>query len=218
MEIKNRAEKKVLIADDHNLILDGISVILGKAFAFGAITAVTEGKEVCKEIKKQQFDLYILDLELKDMSGFELIKIIRDMDTDSRIIINTMHEEIWNIKRLMEMNINGIVLKSSASKHIVEATASVLSGKEYFCPRFSYLKSHHSVCHRNMNGKNSLPTPQEKLVLKYIVQGYTTQEIADKLSVTDNTIETHRKNLFLKLGARNVAQLVSIGINSGLVD
>lgn len=210
--------KKILIIDDHNLILEGIRSILEKKYLPEQIVTMAEGKKAVELLPETLFDVYIVDLDLKDMTGFELIKQIRHYHASARIIVNTMHEEIWNINRLAELNINGIVLKSSASEHLDQAIEKILDGKEYFCPRFTYLRSRNQTYNRRIKNKNSIPSTQERQVLKYIAQGYTTQEIANILSVSENTIESHRKSLFLKLEAKNVAHLVSIAINQGLLD
>jgi len=219
MKNQNSSEmKKILIADDHSLILDGIQSILSKSLAGNLITTLTTGKSVCEEAKVQEYDIYILDLEFKDMLGFDIIKEIRSVHADAKIIVNTMHEEVWNIERLINMEVNGIVLKSSACEHLEEAIKRVLDGEEYFCPRFSYLRTRTTSYRRSLKSKISQPSPQELIVLKYIVNGYTTQDIANELSLSVNTIESHRKSLFIKLEAKNMAHLVTIAIKQGLVE
>ena len=93
---------KILIADDHELVIDGIKNLLHESFIIEDIITFTEPEKIPDEVKKEQFDLYILDLEFKGMSGFELIESIRKEDPDARIIVVTMHEEIWNINYLLK--------------------------------------------------------------------------------------------------------------------
>lgn len=216
----NTARKgyRILLADDHELILDGLSQILKKAFVLGEIIGFSNALQVFDEIKRETYDLYIIDLQLKEMSGFELITAIRAVQPNARIIVATMHEEVWTINRLVEMNVDGIVLKSSASEHIVRAANTVLSGERYLCPRFSHLKNQYISKYKSCTGKRTSLTAQEKLILKYIVNGDTTHQIAETLSLSVNTIETHRKNLFIKLDVRNVAQLVSTALRAGIVN
>lgn len=208
---------RILIADDHDLILDGIRRILEQAFSFKETATFTEAATVLEAIEEETYDLYILDLEFKDFSGFELIKVIRKKQPAARIIVSSMHEELWTVNRLLEADVNGIVLKSSASEHIVRAVHNVLSGENYFCPHFSVFKHRNGWKYEDNKRKNCLPTPQEKLVLQHIAKGYTTQEISDMLSLSDNTIESHRRSLLVKFNARNVAQLVSIAISTGII-
>lgn len=207
----------ILLVDDHELILDGLGQVLENAFVSCEVVRFSNALLACDEIEKEKYDLHIIDLQLKEMSGFELMQTIRKHDANARIIVSTMHEEIWNVNRLVEMDVDGIVLKSSAALHIVKAVQSVLSGDRYFCPRFSHVKNlYASQCSSRLKRRVTL-TSQEKHILEYIVNGDTTREMSKKLSLSENTIETHRKNLFLKLGVRNVAQLVSVALHAGLV-
>lgn len=214
----DQKECSILLVDDHELILDGLSQILKKAFARGEIIGFSNALQVFDEIKRGTYDLYIIDLQLKEMSGFELITAIRTAQPNARIIVATMHEEVWTINRLAEMNVDGIVLKSSASGHIVQAVNTVLSGDRYLCPRFSHLKNQYVSKYMSRTKKKTPLTAQEKLILKYIVDGQTSREMAETLSLSENTIETHRKNLFVKLDVRNAAQLVSVALSTGIVN
>jgi DNA-binding NarL/FixJ family response regulator len=209
---------KVLIADDHELVIDGIRNLLHESFIIEDIITFTEPEKILNEIKKERFDLYILDLEFKEMSGFALIESIREDHPESRIIVVTMHEEIWNINYLLKLKVDGIVLKKESRKYLNEAIVSVMSNNSFLCPRFEKLCRRSVVGKRLNKTKNSRPTQSELNVLKYIVEGYSSKEIAIYLSVTEDTIEAHRKNLFIKLDARNVAHLVSIAIRQRLVE
>lgn len=207
----------ILIVDDHSLILDGISSILKKIPYVSSVTALSTGADVCRAIKEKNYDAYILDLELPDIQGFELIEIIQGKYPSARIIINTMHEEVWTVNRLLRLGVDGIVLKSSASELLGKALESVLTGKTYFCPRFNHLRGQQGSYIKRIKDKNSLPTGRELVILECIVKGMTTNEIADELCITVNTVESHRKNLMIKLDARNVAHLVSIAFEQRLV-
>lgn len=213
-----RKECSILLVDDHELVLDGLTRVLETAFVYGEIVGFSDALLVCDEIKREKYDLYIIDLQLKEMSGFELIAAIRTIHPSARIIVATMHEEMWTVNRLMEMEVDGIVLKSSASEHIVQAATSVLSGERYLCPRFCRLKSKYISTYMSRTRRKTSLTPQEKLILKYIVDGQTSREMAEALSLSENTIETHRKNLFVKLDVRNAAQLVSVALSTGIVN
>lgn len=214
----DQKKKTILLVNDNELVLNGLIRVLETSFDFEQITGFSNAKQACYEIKKQKYDLFIIDLQLKEMSGFDLINTIRKFDSDALIIVSTMHEEVWNINRLMEMDVDGIVLKSSAAEHIVQAVNTVLSGNRYLCPRFSRIQNRYISKHMSGKKKQITLTPQEKLILQHIVNGDTTHRMAEKLFLSENTIETHRKNLFMKLDVHNVAQLVSVALRAGLVN
>lgn len=208
----------VLLVDDHELILNGLIRVLECSPICGNISGFCNAQLAVSEIKRRKFDIYIIDIQLKEMSGFELISAIRHIHPYARIIVVTMHEEIWTINRLMEIDVDGIVLKSSASEHIIQAVNSTLKENHYLCPHFNKLKNQYGAKHICKTKRNITLTTQEKLVLKYIIEGLTSRQMAEMLSLSENTIETHRKNLFIKLDVRNVAQLVAIALHTGIVN
>ena len=209
---------KILIADDHELVIDGIRNLLHENFIIDDIRTFTESENILDAVKKETFDLYILDLEFKGMSGFELIESIRKEDPYARIIVVTMHEEIWNINHLLKLKVDGIVLKKESREYLCKAVVSVMNNNHFLCPRFDKLSRRSTVIKILNKTKNSRPTQSELSVLKYIAEGYSSKEIAACLSVTEDTIEAHRKNLFVKLEAKNVAHLASIAIRQRLVE
>lgn len=208
----------ILIGDDHELIIKGICNVLEDNFKVDIIETFTNPEEIIGRIKEIHFELYILDLEFQSMSGFDLIKAIRKEHTNARIIIVTMHEEIWNINYLQVLNVNGMILKKSSGEYLNKAVTTVMNNKQFLCPRFEELKARTIAYRRLRKSKNSQPSQTELTVLKHIVDGYSSKQIADILCVTEDTIEAHRKNLFLKLEARNAAHLVSIAIRQRLIE
>lgn len=210
--------KSILIADDHELIMVGINSILKEHFTIDEIVMLTNPQDVIDQVDKRLFDLYILDLEFKDITGFSLIKHIRKKDPNAKIIVNTMHEEIWNVNQLLELGTNAIILKRSSGEYLKHAVTAVMKNKQFLCPKFEKLKEKYAIYRKRVKSKNSQLTQTEQIVLKYIVEGYTSKAIAEALSVSEDAIEAHRKNLFIKLEARNVAHLVSIAIRQQLVE
>lgn len=207
--------KSVLVVDDHELILVGIRDILERKFLIDEMILLNNSGSVITTIENRSFDLYILDLELDEISGFEIIEMILKKDPKAKIIICTMHEEVWYINRLLSSGAKGILLKKSSFETLEHAVLAVMDGGEYLCPRFQKLNE--QISERNKK-KNYNLTPTEKIVLKYIVEGKTSKEIAAQMFVTVDTIEAHRKNIFVKLGVRNAAQLVAAAIRLHLVD
>lgn len=212
------AEKKasVLVVDDHDLVLEGICKVLNKIPEVSLVDAVTSGKEAVRLIGQREYDLYILDVSIPDVSGFELIASIRQWNPEARIIVNTMHEEIWNINRLVQSKVNAVVLKASASTELVNAVYHVLQGETYVCGRFASIsqKLHAGVAFMLSQDK---PTRREQEVLEAVAKGMNTHEIAQLLGVSDNTVETFRRRLLLKFGAKNATDMVVKAIAKGWI-
>lgn len=206
----------ILLVDDHSLILAGIASIVERIPEISEVFTATSGGEAGRLITSRNFDIFILDIEMPDASGFDLIKLIRAKDPDARIIINTMHEQVWIINKLIQCQVDAIILKSSESAVVEQAVRAVINDRSYCCPRFDH------ISRRLRNGKNAdlpedNPTKRELEVLKAISKGSSTAEIARLLNISVNTVETYRKQLFLKFGARNVIELTMKALAKGWI-
>lgn len=206
----------VLLVDDHALILQGIKFIVESMPEVGEVCTASSAAEAIALIKNKSFYVCLLDIELPDLSGFELLEIIRDICPDSRIIVNTMHEEMWVVKKLLQIGVDGVILKSADTDEIKIALESILKGEKYFCSGFNKIRKRlrYSV---DKPDYQSLLTNREMDVLKAICSGMQTKEIAGMLHVSVNTVETHRKSLFLKFEVRNAVELVLKAINNGII-
>ena len=213
----SKTQKSILLFDDHDLILQGIKYIVDQIPEISQFCTASSAEEACRWVSgRQSFDLYILDVELPDASGFDLIDRIREKDPEARIIVNTMHDEMWNISRLLQMKVSSVILKSSNIQEVKKAILTVLSGKQYFCDHFE------ALCRKLKNTDSGIYpsdalTTREMDVLQAIADGLSTHEIAELLHLSDNTIESHRKRLMLKLNARNAVDLVMKAISKGII-
>lgn len=213
--MKENRQIRVLLVDDHDLVLQGLKRILEFAVPeIKMICKASSGKEALSLIDIQPFELFLLDVELPDISGIDLIASIRKKQPKARIMVNTMHEEIWFVRSLLQCNPDAILFKSIDSRQVIDAVHAVLQGKKYFCPYVErvrmQLRSQEKSC------KNEL-TLRELDVLKLLSEGKSTQEIAQELCVSANTVDTHRRHLMEKLDARNVVDLVVIAISKGII-
>lgn len=206
----------VLLVDDHALILQGIKFIVDGMSGVGEVCTASSAAEAIALIKEKSFCVCLLDIELPDLSGFELLEIIRERCPGSRIIVNTMHEETWIVKKLLRMGVDGVILKSADTNEIRNALESVLRGEKYFCEGFNKIRKRLKFS-INAPDYRSLLTNREIDVLKAIASGMQTKEIAERLHVSVNTVETHRKSLFMKFEVRNAVELVLKAINNGII-
>ena len=193
----------------------GIKRVLEQIPGMSVCAAVTTLKEAGKILEAGLFDLYIIDIVFPDGNGFDLIGMIRKIDANARIIVNTMHEEIWVMNRLIDCHVNAVILNSSDVKDMETAIMSVLNGETYYCPRFDVLrrKLRSRLCLELL--KEDIPTSRELEVLNAVAQGWNTTQIANKLSITENTVETFRKRLIQKFNAKNSIDLVMKAIHQG---
>lgn len=201
-------QMKIAVVDDHDLVREGLESVLVRygvantekfSTASGLISSLDSGID---------FDFYILDLEFPDMDGFTLIDILRKRDPEAKIIISTIHDEIWTLRKLLLRDVNAIIYKSGNSNEIITAIEEIFQGNSYYCQQV-----HEAM--KFAGDKSGHPSTRELEVLGLIAQGMTTKEIADSLYISDNTVEAHRKALLSKLGAVNVADLIVKSISKG---
>lgn len=208
-------DMRILLVDDHDLVLQGLKRIVECSLPeIKTVCTASSGQEALLHCASQRFDLFVLDMELPDLSGLDIIVHIREKDPQARIIVNTMHEEIWFIKNLIKFEVNGILFKSVDSTRMAEAIRRVLNGGTYYCPYAEHVRAQ---MRRSDEGPREELTLRELDVLKCISDGKSTREIARELCVSTNTVDTHRRHLLEKLGAQNVADLIMTAISKGII-
>ena len=155
-----------------------------------------------------RYDFYIVDLEMPAMDGFVLMEMIRARCKDAKVIVSTVHDEIWTLRKLLARDVDGIIYKSGDGDDIVEAINVISEGNKYYSEavRLSLEYASDNMQH---------PSARELEVLHQIAQGKTSREIAAAMFVSENTVEAHRKALFSKIGAVNVADLIIKSIEKG---
>ena len=207
---------KILVVDDHELVALGIRQQLINSFPNAEIDLFTEG--ILSDIAQQKnlYDLYIIDLELRDISGIELIDRIKQRNPEAIILVYTFHEGIWFIKQLKVLKVNGVLTKSSGKGLLSKAVSELLKGNTYFCEQFHYLNN-------ASNGSNSNPilnemlTENESDILKLTGRGYTIKEIATMKAWSVKTVEHYRRRLFDKFGVSNSSRLIAIAFKEGFL-
>lgn len=202
----------LLLIDDHPIVLAGIRNILEVCPEIGEIYAADSAAKALELLKSHDISICMVDIELPDMSGFELIEQIRLLYPDMRIIIETMHSEVWIVRRMVKADVDAVILKQSDPENLQEAIYSVLSGRKYFCPHFR-------KCLRKLPPEMpQVLSKREQEVLKCISEGLKSNEIATKLYISVNTVEFHRKQIMLKLEAKNACDMLIKAIKSGVLE
>ena len=206
-----------MAVDDHCLILEGISKIVNKMPDAIVTNVATSGRAALELIGRHNYDVCILDVSMPDMSGFDLITKIREQNENARIIVYTMHEEIWIINRLIRQKVNAVILKSSEAVEFENAVKSVLEGNPYTCLRFQSIRQKLSLSPVQIHSKD-IPTKRELDVLKAVARGCNTHEVAAELKISENTVETFRKRLIQKFCAKNAIDMVVKAMSKGWIE
>jgi len=205
------AKYKILIADDHAMIRDGIKSLLKQNKEYVVMGEAVNGVEAVEKYRTMHPDLIILDISMPEMNGMEASKKILESDVDARIIMLSMHDDEEYISKCIEQGVKGFVVKDESGKELDYAIRSVLEGKNYFSNHVQQVivnKYTHAAAKRKQKETEVKLTTREIEIVKLISEGLTSQEMADKLFISPRTVETHRANLMKKVGVKNSIELV----------
>lgn len=207
-------EIKVLIVDDHEIVRQGFKLLLNTQTELNLkVTELTDGKGVLAAHKKEKFDIVFMDINMKDIGGVEATKSLLNKYKKVKVIALSMHNDDFNIKRMLDAGAAGYLLKDTSIEEINKAIISVLNGKKYFSNEVA-LKL---IGIAEQNSKKSKITKRELEVLNYIANGFTNDEIASKLELSKRTIDSHRQNLLTKFECKNTVGLISYALKSELI-
>ncbi len=199
----------VFITEDHPIVVDGIVSLIDTTGDMKVVgTALTAG-DCLRTIGKLAPNILLLDINLPDKSGMELCKELHELYPFIRIIALTGFKEYYYMQQMIANGACGYLLKNAMPDEITEAIRSVYGGNTYFCDEVQ--------AKIPISGERLFLTPREQELLRLVVEGYTNKEIASKLFLGVETINSYRKNLLLKLGVKNTAAMVKLAITEKLV-
>jgi DNA-binding NarL/FixJ family response regulator len=207
---------KIIIADDHPLIRNGIKTMLERNEDYQIVAEAEDGKQLVALVSELLPDVVLIDINMPVMNGFEALLTLRKTLPSLRIILLTMHEEPEYIIKAVRSGANGYLLKNVDYNELNTAIGMVMKGQKYFNQHVSTILM--EELHRNSDAEivQDKLTERETAILKEIVNGLSSKEIADKLFISPRTVETHRNNLMKKLLVHNTAELVKLALEKGL--
>lgn len=211
---------RILLADDHNIIRDGIKALLEDAGNLEIHAEAETGEEALEICRSQPIDLVIMDINMPGMEGIEATRLIKEEFPDIKVLALTMLHEEEHIRRMIEAGASGYILKSSGTEEMRKAIETVLKGENYFSEdaKQSVMQDLVGSGGKKRSGDPTDLTDRELEVLELICREYTNPEIAEELYISVRTVDAHRRNLLQKTGARNTAGLVRYAMEHKLFD
>jgi two-component system, NarL family, nitrate/nitrite response regulator NarL len=204
---------KIIIADDHQIVLDGLVSLIKIDDGIEIVGKAINGKKVLDLLKINTVDIAVLDIEMPEMDGIETAILIKEQFPEIKVLILTMYNEIGFIRKIIQAGVNGYILKNKGKEELVKAIHSINEGEDYFGEEVTKtLVSSMRV--KDVIGEIRL-TKKEIEVLKLIANGDTTPIIATKLFIANSTVETHRRNLIEKTGVNGSKGLIKFAIEKG---
>lgn len=192
----------ILLADDHKIFAEGIRFLLSYVTGYNVVGSVHTGKEALSFLDQQHADILLLDIDLPDMSGFDVMQILQGRQTGTRILALSMHDDIHTVDRMIQAGASGYCVKSAGSDELFNALTTVTGGNIYIPPQ--YLQQR--IREKRNSDRNPLST-RETSIMRLICAGQTTNQIARQLCLSTRTIETHRKNIYRKLAVHSNVDL-----------
>lgn len=206
---------RLLIADDHTILRDGIVSLLQGEESFAVAGTASNGYEVLDLVSKDDYDVCLLDISMPGLDGMETARKLREKKPGIRIIMLTTYNDREIISELVHIGVAGYLLKNSDKHELIEAIQKVMKGRHYFSEEVE------KIILQGLNEKKSAEvislTERELEVVQLLAKEYTNEKIAGELHISYRTVETHRKNIMQKTRAHNLAGLLKYAYGKGLI-
>jgi DNA-binding NarL/FixJ family response regulator len=213
---------KLLIADDHQLFIDGLHMLLDNEDHIQVVGQALNGEEVLAVLGAQEVDIVLLDINMPDTDPLALVKTIRAKHRRTKIVILTMYHGTRYYSKLIRHGIDGYLYKSEGKAVFLEAIEKAMRGETYISKELlsdvAAPKGVNSPAFDlHLAAPENVLTKREIEILKLVAQEYSNQEIGEKLFISTSTVDTHRKHILLKLGVRNTVGLVKYCLQNNLL-
>ena len=207
---------RILIADDHGVVAEGLKHLIEAQADMQVVAVAADGREAVRVAREAQPDVVLMDLSMPELNGADAARAILERDPKCRVIVLSMYSEREYVRRALKAGAAGYVVKRSAAKEVVDAIRAVHAGQRYLSPRVADVVLDDYAGEERDDPLARL-SAREREVLQLLAEGHTSAQIAERLSLSQKTVETYRARLVEKLGIRDVAGLVRFAIQRGIV-
>jgi len=209
---------RVLLADDHQIIREGLRSLLTDQKDIEVVAEADNGRSALTFVEKIRPDIVLMDIAMPDINGIEATRQIKAATPDIRILALSMHSDQRFVGDMLRAGASGYLLKDCAGAELVQAIRTVYEGKVYLSPAIAGIVTEGFINPAGAMGVDArqVLTVRELEVVQLLAEGLSTKEVAFKLNVSIKTVETHRKNIFDKLNLSSIAELTKYAIREGL--
>jgi DNA-binding NarL/FixJ family response regulator len=200
----------ILAVDDHVLLRRGISAIIASQPDMSLVAEASNGREAVEQYRTHRPDITLMDLQMPEMNGIDALIAIRNEFPDAKVIVLTTYVGDTQILRALKAGAQAYLLKNTLHKELLDTIRAVHAGKKTLSPEASFQVAEHAT--------DDALTPAEILVLRMIAAGNANKQIADQLSITEETVKSRVKNILSKLGANDRTHAAMIGLKRGIID
>jgi DNA-binding NarL/FixJ family response regulator len=210
---------RVVVADDHHLVRQGIRALLEKAKDIQVVGEAADGSEALQMAKDLHPDVLIMDIVMPRMNGTQALEQLQALKLSPRVVILSMYSDETIVRQALRSGARGYLLKRSVTEELLLAVRSAYHNEVYLSPPVSSVLLSESLYPTEVQKSDPFEnlTPREREVFQLVAEGRTNSAIAQELSISEKTVEKHRANLMLKLNVRDLTGLVRLAIKYGLV-
>jgi DNA-binding NarL/FixJ family response regulator len=210
---------KILIADDHPIVLNGLRTVLNAQPDLEVVAQATDGIEAVEKALSEDVELVVLDISMPRRTGLQAAREITQRRPEVRVLMLSMHDNEEFLFEAINAGASGYVLKSSVDRDLVEACRATMRGEPFLYPGGvqALMREYMERARAGQTAPRQLLTPREEEVVKLIAEAHTNDEIAGMLHISKKTVERHRANILEKLGMRDRVELTRYAIRRGLV-
>lgn len=200
----------ILIADDHQIVIEGLKMILEAHEELHVVAEVNNGVQVLSYLEDNAVDIVILDINMPEMDGIQCAKKIKKDYPKTRVIILTMYAQKSFIEEILKIGIDGCLLKNNTGKELADAIIRVHSGKSYFDQIQNFSQDDNAAKEYHLSQR-------EIEIVKKLAEGLTSAQMAEVLFISEHTVKTHRKNILKKLNIHSSSELIQYALNNGII-
>jgi DNA-binding NarL/FixJ family response regulator len=209
---------RIILADDHRIILDGLEQLLRRVPELEVIACYTTGTAALEAVRKMKPEILILDVSMPEMSGLEVLREIAEQELPTKVILLTAMLEDRGVVEAMELGVWGLVLKESASVRLVHAVQAVLRGERSLDPSLVARAVERMSKRRDLAAEvEAMLSPRETEVVRMVAAGLRNRQIAEQLSITEGTVKSYLHTIYEKLQLRGRVELTLYAHEKGLV-
>ena len=209
---------KVMIADDHSMIREGLKQLLELEGEFEVIEEACDGEECIEKLKNTNPDILLLDINMPKMNGLEVLQKMKELKWKTKVLVLTVHNEVEYLLKAVDIGVNGYLLKDSESAELKKAILSVVNGEDYIQPSLIPVLNAKMIDRNKDNEKLEKLTKRELQVLKLLSIGKLNRQVAEELDISERTVKNHVSNIFKKIDVKDRTQAAVFAIRNNLIN
>ena len=211
---------RILLADDHNILRDGMRLLLERQPGFAVVGEAGDGREIVELAREHHPDVVVMDIAMPNMNGIEATRRIVEKQPQTGVVILSMHYDESYVLRSLKAGARAYLLKDALKSELIAAIRAVAEGRSFFSPKVSRILQEdyvEALGRKDADDSYELLTDREREILQLVAEGKTNKEIAAILSVSLYTVDTHRTHILQKLNLHSVPELILYAVRKGII-